>query len=188
MKPYSRIAFAVLVLVSFVMTGCATPTPEVLYAQPTRAPRTVQVEKAVEVVEVTKEAEMPRPLPTATVSGDAGPGPSTGGDSEPNDQPFGDVFFEDYGVNPRIDTDDDHLSTFAVDVDTASYTVMRRYINDGFLPPDEAVRVEEFINFFEQEYAPPEKGAFAIHIEGAPSPYDEAYHLQQRAQRRRPKS
>ena len=104
--------------------------------------------------------------------------PSTGGLEPPNDQPYADMFFEDYGVNPFIDTEDDHLSTFAVDVDTGSYTIMRRYVTDGYLPPDESVRVEEYINYFEQEYVPPNEGAFAIHLEGSPSPFGgERYHL-----------
>lgn len=77
-----------------------------------------------------------------------------------------DMFFEEYGTNPFIDTEDDFLSTFAIDVDTGAYSVMRRYINDGLLPPDEAVRVEEFINYFEQDYERPDRGAFAIHLEG----------------------
>ncbi len=91
----------------------------------------------------------------------------------PNDEHAADMFFEDYGVNPFIDTEDDNLSTFAIDVDTGAYTVMRRYLNDGVLPPDESVRVEEYINFFEQEYALPENEAFAIHLEGSPAPYGE---------------
>ncbi|MFQ5399649.1 MAG: von Willebrand factor type A domain-containing protein [Anaerolineae bacterium] len=102
-----------------------------------------------------------------------------GGLAPPNGAPYGAMFFEDYGVNPFIDTEDDNLSTFAVDVDTGSYTVMRRYVTDGYLPPDESVRVEEFINYFDQAYTPPESGAFAIHLEGAPAPYgeNERYHL-----------
>jgi Ca-activated chloride channel family protein len=98
----------------------------------------------------------------------------------PNDEAYEDVFFEDYGVNPFIDTEDDHLSTFAIDVDTGSYTIMRRYINDGYLPPDESVRVEEYVNYFEQGYESPAagEGAFAIHIDGAPSRFgEENYHL-----------
>ena len=82
-----------------------------------------------------------------------------------------DMFFEDYGVNPFIDTHEDHLSTFALDVDTASYTLARRYIEGGQLPPAEAVRVEEFVNAFEPGYAPPPDVAFAIYADGAPSPY-----------------
>ncbi len=104
--------------------------------------------------------------------------PSTGGLVSPNDQPHADTFFEDYGVNPFIDTEDDSLSTFAVDVDTAAYTVMRRFLRDGFLPPDESVRVEEYVNFFEQDYLPPTEGPFVIHLEAAPSPYrPEPYYL-----------
>lgn len=91
----------------------------------------------------------------------------------PNGAPVGAMFFEEYGVNPFIDTEDDNLSTFAIDVDTGSYSVMRRYINDGYLPPDESVRVEEYINYFNQDYPLPEQGAFAIHLEGAPTPYGE---------------
>ncbi len=88
------------------------------------------------------------------------------------------MFFEDYGVNPFIDSEDDNLSTFAIDVDTGAYTIMRRYLSDGVLPPDESVRVEEYINFFDQDYAIPQNEAFAIHLEGAPAPYGESDNYQ----------
>lgn len=91
-------------------------------------------------------------------------------DSDEN-EPY-DMFFEDYGVNPSIDTEDDNLSTFALDVDTGSYTVMRNYINEGNLPPQESVRVEEYINYFEQGYSNPlNHQAFSINIDGGPSPF-----------------
>ncbi len=83
-----------------------------------------------------------------------------------------DTFFEDYGVNPSIDTEDDRLSTFALDVDTGSYTIMRNYLKDGYTVPPESVRVEEYVNFFEQGYAnPPSHQAFNILVDGAPSPF-----------------
>ena len=107
-------------------------------------------------------------------------GSCVGGTDNPNDEPYDAVFFEEYGVNPFVDTDEDNLSTFAVDVDSGSYTIMRYYVNDGNLPPDESVRVEEYVNYFDQGYAPPAEGegAFAIHLEGAPSFYGgEAHHL-----------
>jgi Ca-activated chloride channel homolog len=97
--------------------------------------------------------------------------PSTGGTHEPNDAPYGDVFFKEYGTNPFIDTDDDKLSTFGLDVDTGSYTVARRYLNDGNLPPREAIRVEEFINAFSYGDRPPARGDFAIRAEAAPTPF-----------------
>ncbi len=92
-----------------------------------------------------------------------------------------DMFFEDYGVNPFIDTEDDHLSTFAMDVDTASYTLARNYLlNVGQLPPPDAIRPEEFINYFPMNYASPENNdAFAIHLDAMPAPfgYDDHYLL-----------
>lgn len=105
--------------------------------------------------------------------------PSTGGQNPVNDQPYDAMFFKSAGVNPFIDTEDDHLSTFAMDVDTTSYTMARRYVNDGYLPPQEAVRVEEFINYFDLAYPGPQNGdAFAVHLEGAPSPFGDAgYYL-----------
>lgn len=90
-----------------------------------------------------------------------------------------DMFFQDYGVNPSIDTEDDNLSTFALDVDTGSYTVMRNYLSDGNLPPADSVRVEEYVNFFEQGYpSPPDHQAFGISIDGAPSPFTETERYQ----------
>ena len=97
--------------------------------------------------------------------------PSTGGTREPNDQPYGDVFFRTYGVNPFIDTEDDHLSTFGLDVDTGSYSITRRYLADGNLPPVEAIRVEEFVNAFSYGDRPPSRGDFAISAEAAPTPF-----------------
>ncbi len=91
----------------------------------------------------------------------------------PNAQMPADMFFEEYGVNPFIDVEDDNLSTFAMDVDTGSYTLMRNYLNDGHLPPSESVRVEEYVNYFDQQYPSPEHDAFAIHLEGSPAPYGE---------------
>ncbi len=50
------------------------------------------------------------------------------------------------------------LSTFSIDVDTASYTNVRRFINDGRLPPQDAVRIEELVNYFTYDYPQPSKG------------------------------
>ena len=96
----------------------------------------------------------------------------------PNGAAYDDVFFKDSGTNPFIDTEDDNFSTFGMDVDTASYTVMRRYLRDGYLPPSEAIRVEEFVNALDYNYASPTDEAFAIHLEGAPSKFGEGKRLQ----------
>ncbi len=78
--------------------------------------------------------------------------------------------FQDYGVNPFVDTYRDALSTFALDVDTASYVVSRNHLQGGVLPPMEAVRVEEFVNYFDGGYQP-EWDEFVIDMEAAPSPF-----------------
>jgi Ca-activated chloride channel family protein len=89
------------------------------------------------------------------------------------------MFFQDYGVNPSIDAEDDNLSTFALDVDTGSYTVMRNYLNDGNLPPSDSVRVEEYVNYFNQNYPnPPRHQAFGITVDGAPSPFTQTERYQ----------
>jgi Ca-activated chloride channel homolog len=78
-------------------------------------------------------------------------------------------------VNPFVDVAHDPLSTFAVDVDTASYDIFRRDVLNGYLPSPETVRLEEFINYFDYEYPAPEAGAeepFSISLAAAPSLFD----------------
>jgi Ca-activated chloride channel family protein len=95
-----------------------------------------------------------------------------------NREPY-DMFFQDYGVNPSIDTEDDHLSTFALDVDTGSYTIMRNYLSEGNLPPTDSVRVEEYVNYFDQGYPnPPDHQAFGIYLDGAPAPFTQSERYQ----------
>ncbi|MCY1047011.1 von Willebrand factor type A domain-containing protein [Corallococcus sp. bb12-1] len=85
--------------------------------------------------------------------------------------------FEVYKPNAFTETTKDALSTFAADVDTASYSMARRYLQNGQLPPTHAVRVEEFVNYFKYRYTPPEEGAFTVHLEGAPSPFNARRHF-----------
>ncbi len=82
-----------------------------------------------------------------------------------------DTNFVDAGVNPFIDTRDDPQSTFALDVDTASYTVGRSWINQGVVPDPASVRVEEWVNYFDQDYAPPRNDTFAIYADGVEHPF-----------------
>jgi Ca-activated chloride channel family protein len=99
------------------------------------------------------------------------------------------MFFEHYGVNPFVDPREDRFATFAVDVDNASYTLARSYLNRGVLPPKDAVRVEEFVNALDHGYAAPgastvasrepvsDHGTFAIHLDAAPSPFGKGLQL-----------
>jgi Ca-activated chloride channel family protein len=94
-----------------------------------------------------------------------------GGTTTPNGEPYSGTFFKHYGVNPFVDTEDDHFSTFAIDVDDASYSVARAYIEGGNLPNPASVRTEEFVNFFNYDYPAPQHERFRVYIEGAPSEF-----------------
>ncbi|MFH1676001.1 MAG: von Willebrand factor type A domain-containing protein [bacterium] len=104
---------------------------------------------------------------------------SSGGSAIPNDQPYDLTYFEDYGTNPFISTEDRKTSTFGMDVDTASYTIARRFLLDGNMPDKDSVRVEEFINYFKQDYPEPKgNSVFSISLEGARSGFGKPnYHL-----------
>ncbi len=92
-------------------------------------------------------------------------------------EPVGTEAYKDYGVNPTVDPAKDRLSTFAIDVDTASYAISRRKLLEGGLPPYQAVRAEEFLNYFDYAYAAPKQGPFAVHLAAAPSPFQKGHHL-----------
>ncbi len=75
------------------------------------------------------------------------------------------------------------LSTFSIDVDTASYANVRRFLNQGQLPPADAVRIEELINYFPYNDAPPTKSLdeggdpFAVHMAQTDAPWNPKHHL-----------
>ena len=73
---------------------------------------------------------------------------------------------------------DQPLSTFSIDVDTASYANVRRFLNDGALPPADAVRIEELINYFHFPYPSPKPGEpFSVTTEVAACPWNPKHRL-----------
>ncbi|MCR4531723.1 vWA domain-containing protein [Acinetobacter venetianus] len=77
-------------------------------------------------------------------------------------------------VNPVHRVADDAISTFSIDVDTGSYTNTRRYLNDGRLPPVDAIRAEEMINYFDYQYPQPNSvHPFSVTTETVDSPWKE---------------
>lgn len=70
------------------------------------------------------------------------------------------------------------LSTFSIDVDRASYSNIRRFINQGHRPPVDAVRIEELINYFKYDYPEPRNDhPFAVYTEIAECPWDDGHYL-----------
>lgn len=81
--------------------------------------------------------------------------------------------FPDKDANKAVLVSEQPVSTFSVDVDTASYAFMRRMLSGGRMPPLQAVRVEEMVNYFPYQYAAPAKASqpFAVTTEVMPSPW-----------------
>ncbi len=92
-------------------------------------------------------------------------------------QPFpGDVNRENYEhnkINALKLTHEEPVSTFSIDVDTASYSNVRRMLNQGHLPPRDAVRIEELINYFDYDYDLPKSKAqpFETTVRIIPAPW-----------------
>jgi Ca-activated chloride channel family protein len=88
---------------------------------------------------------------------------------------------EDYDAiieNRFLKVDDNPLSTFSIDVDAASYSNIRRYIQAGQLPPAGAVRIEEMINYFKYDYeGPNNEHPFEVHTEMSVCPWNKDHRL-----------
>lgn len=103
--------------------------------------------------------------------------PSTLAQSPPA-SPFEPANRENYAHNtdnPVLRTSEQPVSTFSIDVDTGSYSNVRHMLNEGRLPPADAVRAEEFINYFDYAYVPPRDVdiPFSVTTELAPAPWNE---------------
>ena len=80
--------------------------------------------------------------------------------------------------NPFVEVREDPLATFSIDVDTAAYANVRRFLNERERPPPDAVRIEEMVNYFTYDYAgPADDHPVRIHAEVAAAPWNPAHRL-----------
>jgi Ca-activated chloride channel family protein len=82
--------------------------------------------------------------------------------------------------NPFMDVVQNPLSTFSIDVDTASYSNLRRFLTNGQRVPKDSVRIEEMLNYFPYDYSPPDRHdekPFAAHVEVAECPWRPSHRL-----------
>ncbi len=80
--------------------------------------------------------------------------------------------------NPFLNAANNPLSTFSIDVDTASYSNVRRFLREGQLPPKDAVRIEELVNYFPYDYPAPSGDApFALSSELSQAPWNHDHQL-----------
>ena len=117
----------------------------------------------------------PPPPPSPMVQMRAQPG-ALSGNLQPMPQP-GRVDRERYeavDANPVQVTQENPVSTFSIDVDTASYAVVRDYLRDCQLPPRDAVRIEEMVNYFDYAYALPDSAEepFSTQVHVTPNPWN----------------
>lgn len=158
-----------------------TPTGQDLLRKP--APKTVkqETESAANTVDTLRRAT-PQPVPARPKassplgelltdhSGAAGLTATTSPADQPivmKETPANDLSimqssdteaFANAAANPIKVVTEEPVSTFSIDVDTASYSVVRSSLQNGSMPPHDAVRVEEMINYFPYDYAGPEVG------------------------------
>jgi len=127
--------------------------------------------------EKNDKASTATPMPTR-LSGGAGIARSPWGGVAPTDDGQGGEDYEHVEENKFVAVADDPRSTFSIDVDTASYSNMRRFLTDGTLPPADSVRVEEMINYFDYDYAAPEGSApFSMTHEVSTCPWNDDHLL-----------
>jgi Ca-activated chloride channel homolog len=88
--------------------------------------------------------------------------------------------YAEISENPFLETARAPLSTFSIDVDTASYANVRRFLNQGQMPPKDAVRIEELINYFEYDYPQPMGNEpFSVNTEVAACPWNTKHKIVQ---------
>ena len=88
--------------------------------------------------------------------------------------------YAEISENPFLETVRAPLSTFSIDVDTAAYSNVRRFLNEGSLPPKDAVRIEEMVNYFEYDYPQPAGDLpFSVNTEVAACPWNAKHKIVQ---------
>ena len=93
-------------------------------------------------------------------------------------QTFNTEEYKTISENPFLTVENNPLSTFGADVDTASYNLIKQMLQRNVLPPKDAVRIEELVNAFRYNYPAPEKDEkFAVTFESAPAPWNKKHQL-----------
>jgi Ca-activated chloride channel family protein len=115
-------------------------------------------------------------VPAGTMSAQPTPAMGEGGrreDFEGNTEAYSHI-----DENPFLEAARAPLSTFSIDVDTASYSNTRRFLKDGQLPPKDAVRIEELVNYFSYDYPQPVGDApFSVTAEISEAPWNTSHRL-----------
>lgn len=158
-----KIFIAAVLLYSLIFSGCASES------NTNTDPGTVEYSKNQPVSTSNSTTNAPYPMTNAEKTTDYYDEKNTNGER-----------YAEISENPFLETVRAPLSTFSIDVDTASYANVRRYLNNGSLPPKNAVRIEELINYFEYDYPQPIGDVpFSVNTEVATCPWNTKHKIVQ---------
>jgi len=183
MQRYRAMALASVVLFA---AGCAKSTADNKVAPASEAPVAAEAQDVVVTGTVTQAPQLKRAEPFAMMAPPAPPPPPppAPGMYVPQNwsPPYHDVGrdkFTSVAENAFKTVDEEPVSTFSIDVDTASYSWMRASLNNNVLPQPAAIRSEEMINYFRYDYAPPRNAEqpFSTNVAVFPSPWSDGRKL-----------
>jgi Ca-activated chloride channel family protein len=167
-------SFAFGAALPFLLTACGTNvTPPKEARTETTVAETVVTTTPPPAIEL--DAPAPPPPPEYRAAGSArGLGADSIAPAPGYWQPANTSHFPDSKPNAVVVTATQPVSTFSIDVDTASYGVVRDALNGGALPPADAVRIEEMVNYFDYSYPLPERkeAPFRASVQVYPTPWN----------------
>ncbi len=185
MKTLHSATTAIAVVLLILMTGCTVP------ASVEEPVKEVDSEAVIIHDEPVSSAEKPAPMPAEkkmmrTKSTRSITGIAMGAYMPHDGLPSSGMYRDDFNTESYSKIDEGGfksvsakpLSTFSIDVDTASYSNMRRFINSGMTPPKDSIRIEEMINYFSYDYPGNNSGEpFSIYTELSKAPWNEKHKL-----------
>ncbi|HET9482781.1 MAG TPA: VWA domain-containing protein [Xanthomonadales bacterium] len=177
----TRLAVSIAVALTVGFIGCAQRSAEEARDQDGPVPRELAAQPAVgaSMPQRARKSEADVHLPRLEMKAIAPPAsPPVMAEALPYDAANTENYaaVDDNGVMRAAESP---VSTFSIDVDTGAYSNVRRMLVQGQLPPADAVRTEEFVNYFDYGYEAPRSAAtpFAVHTEIAPAPWNRDRHL-----------
>jgi Ca-activated chloride channel homolog len=148
----------------------------------------MQVGSIAETVVVTSDTALLRMESSSAVAGKARKNKDTPQERRPDHgtllpvqrqlRRFNTESYDHISDNPFMEVVQNPLSTFSIDVDTASYSNMRRFLDTGRIPPKDSIRIEELVNYFDYSYTgPKDEKPFAVHFELTEAPWEPEHRL-----------